>query len=129
MDPNKLSGRYPGTVTFSTDVNWSVCRFLIEEQIPDSSRKIDPDDISIDVIAKKKLISGTKKTEKWVVGDLPNTFYCIETDVLCETPTEELYKCDICGFSSKHEQNIRIHKRRFMIIPVYMSIHNLRLIE
>ena len=30
-----------------------------------------------------------------------------------ETNETVLYKCDICGFSTKHQQNLRIHKGGF----------------
>ena len=30
---------------------------------------------------------------------------------------QKLYKCDICSFSAKHPQNLRVHKERF--IPFY----------
>jgi len=56
------------------------------DKLKDASQaEIDPDDISVEIIARKRLISEIDKPE-------------------------ELYKCDVCDFSTKHQQNLRIHK-------------------
>ena len=47
--------------------------------------EVHPDDISVEVIARKRLISEIEQTEK-------------------------LFKCDLCSFSTKHEQNLRVHQ-------------------
>ena len=67
-----------------SSVHWS----LIKDGTTKCETKIDPDDISVEVLARKRVISEIDKTE-------------------------ELYKCDICNFSTKHEQNLRIHKKWF----------------
>ena len=54
-------------------------------------RDIDPVDISVAVIARKRLISEINETEK-------------------------LFKCDLCDFSTKHEQNLRVHQEWLIIV-------------
>ena len=36
---------------------------------------------------------------------------------------QELYKCDICSFTAKHQQNLRVHKERFIVCTSYCSVY------
>ena len=63
---------------------------LIKDGTTEFQTKMDPDDISVDVIARKRLISEIDKAE-------------------------EIFKCETCDFSTKHQRNLRIHKKRLKI--------------
>ena len=64
---------------------------LIKDETTEFKTEMDPDDISVDVIARKRLNSEIDKPE-------------------------EIFKCDICDFSTKHQRNLRIHKKRLIIV-------------
>ena len=67
-----------------------VPRSLVKDGTTEFQPEMDPDDISVDVIARKRLISEVDKPE-------------------------EIFKCDVCDFSTKYQRNLRIHKKRLKI--------------